>query len=105
MTLVIGSLSLSCMAEWLARVAPGEYVHGFDGRPVHGRDVSKIGDAGMVGSQHRAGVLVDLRIPSDFAAEDRLDGHIEPAVTREQGADSGQIGHPPTRRKILGRWA
>ena len=75
------------MAEWLARVAPGEYVHGLDRRPVDAGHVPEVRHAGVVGGEDGAGVLVDLRIPGDLTAEDRLHGHVQPAVTREQGAD------------------
>jgi hypothetical protein len=85
---------LSCMGEGLAGVPAGQYVHRLHLRPVHGGDVAEVGDAGVVGRQHRAGRGVDLGVPGDLAAEHPAHGDVEPAVAAEQGAN-GQ--HPHSR--------
>jgi hypothetical protein len=69
---VIGSLSLACVGERLARVAGGEDVDGLDLRPVGRLHVAVARHVGPVVGEDARGCVVVLDVPGDGAAEDTL---------------------------------
>jgi hypothetical protein len=90
-SLIVLPLSLACVAEGLAWVAPGEHVDALvvvlDVLPVHGRDVAEVWHAGVMRGEDRAGGWLDLGVPGEGAAIDVHDGSIQTAVATEEASD------------------
>jgi hypothetical protein len=67
-SLVIGTLSQASLREWLAGIAPGEYVDRLHAAEVQLCHVAVVGDAGEVVVKDAAGRLVVFHMPCDLAA-------------------------------------
>lgn len=72
------------MGEGLAWVAACQHVDGLNGREVHRRYVAVVGHVGVVVGKDAGGRLVVLNVPSDLAAKDRADGHVQAAVAAKE---------------------
>jgi hypothetical protein len=68
-SLIVGAFPQARVAEWLAGVAAGQHVHGFDFGEVHFGDVPVVGDVGVVVGEDAGRRLVVLDVPRDLAAQ------------------------------------
>jgi hypothetical protein len=67
MSLIVFTFPLSCLAEWLTRVAAGDDVHSLHLVPVDLGDVPEVWHTGVMGFQNSAGCWLDLAIPRQLA--------------------------------------
>src|SRR5690606_3168657 len=85
---VIRPPSFTGVAERLARVSSRQDVHGLHSRPVDGRQVPDVRGARMVVLHYLDWAGLDVRPPRERAAENRLGGYIEAAVSGTQRTDT-----------------
>jgi hypothetical protein len=77
----------------LAGEPAAQHVHGLDGGPVHGGDVTEVGHVGVAVGEDLAGARVDLGHPRDLTAEDGLDAGAKAAIAGEELSDP-HAAHP-----------
>jgi hypothetical protein len=78
-SVIVFAFSFSGLRERLARIASGEDVDRFDGRPVDACEVAEIANAGQALGEHGERVLVDLGDPRVLKrAEHGFGGKVEP---------------------------
>src|SRR5690606_11560751 len=80
--------STSFSRSRLSRVSSRHDVHGLHSRPVDGRQVPDVRGARMVVLHNLDWAGLDVRPPRERAAENRLGGYIEAAVSGTQRTDT-----------------
>lgn len=81
------------VTDVLAGEPGGEDVDRRDGGPVHGRDVSEVGDVRPVVGEDRGGAGVGVGDPGQFHVQHGGDGHAEAFVAGAEGAEAEGRGH------------
>ena len=110
---VIGSFSLACVGERLARVARGHHFGAGPRGPVDGLEVAQVGDVGEAVGEDLAGALVDVGHGDELGTCHCVDGHAQTLIARAQTQHSeahrfplGEVGWPVARRRAASnrRW-
>lgn len=81
---VIGSFSLACVGERLARVTRGHDLSACPCGPVDGLEVAKVGDVGEAVGEDLVRALVDVRDGDKASAGDGLHRKPQPLIARAE---------------------